>query len=359
MKMTKKNKIIIAVVAVVVVIAVALGVYFGVFYKKDEPKQEPSSEVITEAPVIIKNPLTGEGNYNESAVGKRPVAVVVENSSGARPQYNINTPDVIVEGEVEGGETRMLWLYADMTTLPEKVGPTRSARPSFVEFSEYFDSIFFHFGGSHSKDDYIGGYEIIDKHGVDNIDGIKSGSYYKRTKDKKSPHNAVLLGNKVVEAIEKNEYRKDLNEKSFTKFGFYDGLTPVSSTPCNNITVKISSRTKSHKLTYDSAKGVYVNQADYETPVSFSNVIVLYANSKYIDKKDYKGSGKTETYLNYDFTSGKGQLASAGTVVDFNWKVEDGVLKFTDLNGNDLKLNPGKSWISLTSANHEGSVTVE
>lgn len=360
MKLNKKNKIIIAVVAVVVVIAVALGVYFGLFYQKEEPQQDPSSEVITtEAPVIIKNPLTGEGGFNEKAVGKRPVAVVVENSSGARPQYNINTPDVIVEGEVEGGETRMLWLYADMTALPEQVGPTRSARPSFVEFSEYFDSIFFHFGGSHSKDNYIGGYEIIDKHGVDNVDGMNSGAYYRRTKDKKSPHNAVLLGEKVVDAIEKKDYRKDLKEDSFTKFGFYDSLTPVSSAPCNNITVKISSRTKNHKLTYDSAKGVYVNQADYETPISFSNVMVLFADSKYIDKRDYKGSGKTETYLNYDFTSGKGQLASGGAIVDFNWKVENGVLKFTDVNGNDLKLNHGKTWIALASANHEGSVVAE
>lgn len=360
MKLDKKKKIIIAVVAVVAVIAVAIGVYFGLSNKKtDEQESQPASEVSTQKAQIVKNPLTGEEGYNEKAVGKRPVAVVVENSSAARPQYNINTPDIIVEGEVEGGETRMLWFYSDMTALPERVGPTRSARPSFVEFSRFFDSVYIHFGGSHSRDGYVGGYEIIDKYNVDHIDGIKSGAYFKRTTDKKSPHNAVLLGDKVVEAIEKKKYRKEIKEKDFSKLSFYDSLTPVSSTPCNNITVKLSSRTNKHTLKYDSEKGVYTNAADYKTPVSFKNVIVLFAESTYIDKENYKGSGKAETYLNYKLTSGKGQLASAGTIVDFNWSVNDGVLKFTDVNGNDLKLNPGKSWIALASSNHDGAVTVE
>ena len=88
---------------------------------------------------------------------------MVENSPQARPQYNMDTPDIIFEGEVEGGITRMLWFYADMTDLPDQVGPTRSARPSFVEFSQLFDSIFIHFGESHSKGSYTGADDIIDR----------------------------------------------------------------------------------------------------------------------------------------------------------------------------------------------------
>lgn len=361
MKLDKKKKIIIAVVAVVVVIAVAIGAYFALSKKDNTESEQEYTDASVEVPVSIKNPLTGEDGYNKDAIGKRPISVVVENSSAARPQYNIDTPDIIVEGEVEGGETRMLWFYSDMTALPKQVGPTRSARPSFVEFSKFFDSVYVHFGGSHSSDDgsYVGGYETINKLDVDDIDGIKAGSYFKRTKDKKSPHNAVLLGDKIVKALDDKKIRKDVKEKNFSKLSFYDNLTPVSSTACNNMEVKISKITPTHKLKYDSEKGVYINANDYKTPVSFSNVIVLFADSKYIDKDNYKGSGKTETYLNYNFSSGKGQLASAGTIVDFNWKVENGVLKFTDVNGNELKLNPGKSWIGLASANHGGSVSFE
>ncbi|MBD5083151.1 MAG: DUF3048 domain-containing protein [Clostridiales bacterium] len=356
-----KNKvIIIAVVAVVAVIAIACGVYFGCFYHKEEETTttQPSSSTTTEAPVVVTNPLTGESGYNKDAVGKRPVSVVIDNAAGARPQYNMSAADIVVEGEVEGGETRMLWFFADMSNLPEQVGPTRSARPSFVQFSELFDSVYVHFGGSHSKGDYIGGYEIIKRDNVDDIDGMTVSSCFRRTSDKVSPHNAVLLGENLVAAIEKKKYRTDLDESAFSKLSFNEKTNPVSDISCNNVTVKFSSKTRSRTLTYNSDSKVYTNQSDYQKSVSFSNLIIMYANSTYIDKHNYKGAGNTETYLNYSLTSGEGKLISCGTVVDFNWSVDNGILSLKDKNGKELNLNPGKSWIALTSANHNGSVTI-
>lgn len=360
-KKPSKNKIIIAIAAAVAVVAVICGVYFGVFHNKGpaEPSSQPSeTETVTQAPAVILNPLTGEAGYNKNAVGKRPISVVIDNASGARPQYNMSAADIVVEGEVEGGETRMLWFFSDMTNLPEQIGPTRSARPSFVEFSQFFDSIYVHFGGSHSKGDYVGGYEVIKNNNVDDIDGMSVSSCFRRTSDKSSPHNAALIGDNLVAAIEKKNYRTDINEQSFCTLSFNEKVQTLSDVPCNSASVKISSKTNTHTFNYDSAAMVYTNQSDYKAPVSFTNIIVMYANSKYIDKQNYKGSGQTETYLNYDFTSGSGKLISCGTTVDFNWNVTNGKLSFTDTNGNELKLNPGKSWIALASANHSGSVTV-
>lgn len=356
----RKKGIIIAIAVIVAVIAAAAGVYFGMFYNKEEPTTTtvPTTTTTTQAPVIITNPLTGEADYNEAAVGKRPVAVVVENSPQARPQYNMDTPDIVFEGEVEGGITRMLWLYADMTSLPDRVGPSRSARPGFVEFSEFFDSIFVHFGGSHSKGNYVGGYETIEKDDVDNIDGMTVSSCFKRQSDKASPHNAALLGDKLVEAIEKKGYRTDIDETAFSAFSFYDEFTPVPGSDCSSIKVKVSSRSDTRSLTYNSEDKVYVNESDYKANIKFTNVIVMFADTTYVDKENYKGSGKTETYCNYSFTSGTGKLASGGMIQDFTWSVDNNVLSFKDEQGNDLKLNPGKSWICLASANHEGSVTV-
>lgn len=355
-----KKKIIIAVIAVIAVVAIAVAVYFGVFYGKEEPTTQPeTTTTTTAAPVVITNPLTGEADYNESAVGKRPVAIVVENSPQARPQYNMDTPDIIFEGEVEGGITRMLWFYADMTDLPEQVGPTRSARPSFVEFSQLFDSIFIHFGESHSKGDYTGADDYIEDNDVDNIDGMSTSACFKRTSDKSSPHNAVLVGDKLESVIESKEYRTNIDDNGFFALSFNKTATAVSQTPCNSITVKFSSRTDSHTFTYNTTDKLYQNQSDYEQLVSFENIIVLNADTKYIDKNDYKGSGKTETYCNFELTSGTGKLASAGTVTDFTWKVENGVLKLTAADGSELKLNPGRSWIGLSSANNGGTTEVK
>ena len=98
---------------------------FGCSAKQDEEPTtaQTTTETTTKAPVL--NPLTGEEGFSESAVGKRPVAIVVENLRPARPQWGITSPDIICEGEVEGGISRMLWLYADTKDVPEKVGPLR------------------------------------------------------------------------------------------------------------------------------------------------------------------------------------------------------------------------------------------
>lgn len=353
-----KKKIIIAVIAVVLVIAIGVGVYFG-FVKKDKESDAIEPPVITTAePVVIRNPLTGEAGYSETALTQRPISVVVENSKAARPQYNMDAPDIIVEGEVEGGETRMLWFFADYTKLPEMIGPNRSARPSYVQFSKFFDSIFVHYGGSHSKGDYVGGYETIVSENVDDIDGIKISACFKRTSDKVSPHNAVVLGDKLMEVVESKGYRTEVDKNSFSTLNFYEKGQAVSSTPCEEIKVKISDRTSTHTLAYDSENSVYTNASDYGKPISFTNVIVMFAESTYIDKANYKGSGKTETYLNYTYSSGSGKLASYGTITDFTWSVENGKLVFRDIAGNPLNLNPGKSWICLASSNHNGKVDV-
>ena len=84
----------------------------------------------------------------------------------------------------------------------------------------------------------------------------------------------------------------------------------------------------------------------------------MFAESTYIDKANYKGSGKTETYLNYTYSSGTGKLASYGTITDFTWSVENGKLVFKDTSGKPLNLNVGKTWICLASSNHNGSVDV-
>jgi len=118
---------------------------------------EPEPE---EPAPLPSNSLTGfttADGYDESADDRRVVAFVVENTPDARPQWGMDdenySPDIVLQGEVEGGITRMLWFYADYEKLPEIIGPTRSARPPYIRFSELFDAIFIHWGMSHSKGD--------------------------------------------------------------------------------------------------------------------------------------------------------------------------------------------------------------
>lgn len=342
-----------------VAILLSLVMVFAFFgcSKKEEPTTTATTTTTetTTKPAPIVNPLTNEENFRAAAIGQRPVAIVVENLSPARPQWGIKSPDIIVEGEVEGGISRMLWIYADMQSVPEKVGPIRSARPSYVKFSKYFDSIYIHWGGSHSKGNYVGGYETIKNEKVDDIDGMNGGALFGRDTTRKvsSEHRGILHGDKLVETIKKKGYRTALDESKFTKLNFNEAVKDAGVTKATKVNLTFSSRTDTRKFTYSTEDKKY-HTNDWKTDVAFTNVITLSGESTYITTP-YKGS--STTYLNYALTGGSGYYASNGTITAIKWSTEGGKLKLTDLNGAPLAINTGNSYIGLASSNHEGKTT--
>ncbi len=326
--------------------------------KKEEPA--PTTTVTTTTtttttqPPEVVNPFTGEKNYNKKAENKRPVAIVVENLRPARPQWGIGSSDIIVEGEVEGGISRMLWLYADYTSVPDKIGPIRSARPSYVKFSEFFDAIYVHWGGSHSRASYVGGYETIKKDGVNDIDGMKGGALFGRDRTRKvsSEHRGILYGNKLPSVIKDKGFRTALDKDKFSNLAFNESIVDAGSEKAAKIGAKFSSRTDTRRFTYKDGK---YHSTDWEKDVAFQNVIILMDETKYITTP-YKGS--STTYLNYLYKGTNGYYASNGTYTKIKWEVKDNKLYLKDLNGKELSINPGKSYIGLASSNHEGKVTI-
>lgn len=78
----------------------------------------------------------------------RPLGIMVENSTDARPQSGLSSADVMYEAVAEGGITRFLAVYHCQDA--EFVGPVRSARTYFLDFiSEYGKNpLYVHVGGA-------------------------------------------------------------------------------------------------------------------------------------------------------------------------------------------------------------------
>lgn len=76
-------------------------------------------------PVLHQMPLTG---VRAEVLPDRPALIVkVSNSPEARPQTGLDEADVVFEELTEGGVTRFVAVVH--STLPEVIGPIRSARP--------------------------------------------------------------------------------------------------------------------------------------------------------------------------------------------------------------------------------------
>ena len=92
-----------------------------------------------------QNLLTGIGDLTEEAIGKRPVAVMINNVKAALPQYGIAQADVIFEMPVEGDLTRLMALYADYTQMPD-ICAIRSCRYYYPAVAKGFDAFYVHWG---------------------------------------------------------------------------------------------------------------------------------------------------------------------------------------------------------------------
>ena len=239
------------------------------------------------------------------------------------------------EGEVEGGITRTLWLYADYEKLPEIIGPTRSARPPFVKFSELFDSIFIHWGMSHSKGDYIGAKTVFKRDKVDHIDQMylddQEGMYGRdTTRAVNVEHRGIIYGEKVPATIKNEGFRTE--PKEYTKLAFNRVTEPVSETAATQVGVKYSEKAfEDTYWTYSEEDGMY-HSSSFENDLARENLLVLSDETEYITKEGYQGPGSagSVTYCDYKLKGGDGKLFSKGTVKDIKWQINDGKLELID-----------------------------
>ena len=329
--------------------------------KKDyEPESQSTQPSTTEAVPVVSatvNPLTGL-ELRADAVGKRPVAVMVENSPDARPQWGLSTPDVVIEGEVEAGITRMMWLYADAQDIP-KVGPTRSARHDYVELAEGFDAIYVHFGGSTYA------YDAIKKDGVNDIDGMNAGSTFARDTSRKvaKEHTAYTTGENVQKAIASKGYRTTARDGGISTFVFAENKQTLSGGTCSSVRAVFSGNYK-HTFRYNTQDGLYYNymnssemkDANGKT-MAVTNVLILYTNVSPVQ-------GSKSGHVDWDLSSGTGVYVSNGTYQNIKWSkgtasTPTAPLKLTDANGGELKLNKGKMWIGFVPASNSGSTQIE
>ena len=232
----KKKKIIIISVIVAVVIAVVVGVicYAMANRNKEVPTTTTTKPVVTQEVKQILNPLTGEAGFRAGALKSRPVAVVVENeysTEAVRPQWAINDADIVLEGESEFS-TRLLLFWADYTKVPEMVGPTRSARPPFIKFSQLFDCVFIHAGLSSSKGDYVGADAVFEDYDVDHINLLslsEDGNYFGRNNERNTAveHTGYLNGTKLPDLLKEKEIPMELDKSKFSTLNFNKKATGI------------------------------------------------------------------------------------------------------------------------------------
>lgn len=312
----------------------------------------PETTVTTTTEVTLspeRNPLTGEKGYSAAAVGKRPVAVMVNNVRAALPQYGIAAADVIFELPVEAGITRLMAVYADYTAIPD-VCSIRSCRYYYPLLCLGMDAIYCHWG----MDQTIAK-ETLVRTGIDRFDGANyTGTLFFRDEARRKSyaieHTGYLKGSNLPDMLMKKGMRTDLApEYCKPMFQFADTDIPLSDaqTPTREIQLNFSGPYFS-TFQYDEAAGVYRKlhsgsphmDLHTGTQLAFENVFIL--QTEIHTRED-------EYLMDVELNGGTGFYAANGGIRPITWTkdAETAPIRVFELSGEELTVSPGKSYIGI------------
>ncbi len=294
------------------------------------------------------NNLTGEKNMTDKdKADNRPVAVMVNNISIAQKvQTGLAKADIVYETEVEGGITRLMAVYKDISKV-EKIGTIRSARYPYIDLAMGHGAIYVH----HGQDKTYAKPHLRDTQTLavgENNAGVRI-----RNEGLASEHTLYGYGDKIWNWFVKKKYDTKLKEvDNWQNFADKDKKVEFTDS-AHTVTVKFSSAYTS-VFKYDAESGKYVRffrdteRKDYYTKESelFKNIFVLKTSITYYPDKKHK---------KVDLTAGSGYYCVNGTYTPINWKKgsSSSGLKFYNQDGTELQVAQGNSWVCFHGKNFD------
>lgn len=314
--------------------------------KIDPTENEEEVKEETETALPYTYPLTGIGT--EEQLERRVVGVTINNHPAARPQSGIADADIIYEVLAEGELTRFVALFH--STLPERVGPVRSARPYLIDLVKDYNGMFITHGWSPEAERMLkSGY-------ADYLNGLfHDGTLFKRSSDRRAPHNSYITFENIFEGLEAQGY--DVNGVVPSLSFYKEGDVQIEGEQSHAIEINYYNRNYV-QYEYDEQSGLYERfngdeqTVDFETdkPVQIANLFVIETEHRIVDDV-----GRRTIDLD---SGGNALLFQNGVVQTVQWERRGGLIVPVK-DGEVLLLKPGQTWINIvpTSPGIEATVT--
>ena len=354
----KKNKIALMLAGVMLVSSFVSGCG-----KKDNKTEEASIDVspiatmsdasdmeIRQKDGYVISELTGEW-IDESLKDQKPVCIMINNIIDAMPQSGISQADITYEMLVEGGITRYMCVFKDYANI-SKLGPVRSARHYYVQVAQMYDGIYAHVGWSNYAHDYI-----VNNY-MTTLNGLYDSTTFYRDETRYAPHNCYTDGEKLQAGIANAGISPtyDYNVEKMFAFNSDDkalgnGMTANKiTTAYNSSSTRWYEYNEDDKLYYRFQYGEAQIDDQTNEQLAYKNVIVMFV--QYTDL----GDGLQDV----DWSKGgTGYYATDGEYEPITWKNTAGVIKYYSEDGNQLQMNPGKTFITVFDETKTDQITME
>jgi hypothetical protein len=377
------NKKILPILLALGVYLISAGISYSVFSKSTSPTDPDSDSPLTAAKTNDYEALEFDQNQpktetcpiNGAKFSKqqrqwwekhRPLGIMLENHTEARPHSGLSFADVVYEAVAEGGITRFLAVYycqdAGIT------GPVRSARTYFMDMvSEYGDSpLYAHVGGANTPGpaNALGQVEDYGWSGYNDLNQFSVGfPTYRRDEARAgrsvaTEHTMYTTTSKLWKVAEE----RDLSDKNkdgdswdadFRPYQF-KADAPASSPNASSIHIEHWDGQPSYAIDwkYDRTTNSYLrvnggqphNDRNTNKQIAVKNVIVLYMTERRAND-GYEGN----LHLLYGTKgSGNAVIFMDGKEIKGKWTKKGRTDRtIITANGSEVKFNPGTQWFHI------------
>lgn len=277
-------------------------------------------------------PLTGLAATGDQVgrIARPALAVKIDNSPEALPQWGVNNTDIVYEIQVEG-ISRLMAIFNSQDA--GQVGPTRSARMSDPPILAMFGRPLFGWSGANE-----GVTATVRKAKfINNVDAIASPKDYKRTSARRKPHNLLTSTMALYRHIQPGEGAPPQQFQYLAA-----GETNPGAAPLAGLNLKVG--TTPSTWVWDATAGVYKRWEYHKAhgtdagQVVTTNVVVL-------------GTYYTTPRSPIAKTTGAGNaiVLVGGTAITGVWSRQQQTNPYTltATDGTPIKLVPGRTWVEL------------
>ncbi len=312
---------------------------------EEESVQEVAPAEVSLEPVLdgFRNPLTGEPTETDISMN-RPYVAMLNTIEQALPQSSNAKADMLIEVTEEGGITRVMGVYQDLTDVGT-IGTIRSTREYFVALCMGLDALMIHAGCS------VTATEMLEQYDYGTLDFMSYGSLYWRDSWRKenvgSEHSLYTSSENILEHMANSSRRATHEEGFVSPYVFTEDGTPADGKAATDISATFSSY-KTTQFIYDQESSTYKVFAygeEYmdeaaDAQVAVTNVLIIPT-----EQTDIGFDGLQR----FDLSEGDAYFACGGKYTMVKWEKGDdqNPLKFFDQDGAPLKLGVGKTYICI------------
>ncbi len=326
-----------------------------------------STEVPEEAPEgMYASELTGEW-IDQSLQDQRPIAVMVDDEKTALPHYGISTADIVYEmvnSTANEGVTRFMVMVKDWANI-KQLGSIRSTRPTNLQIFPEWGAVLCHDGGPFWNDNFYKN-DFVERF---------SGTFSRVNNGKPREFTEYILPGDLEKNFKNTGYSTTYSDWKFSEgtsfsrehYQFASHNTPNTlseysdAVDCKKISLPFHHNNP--YLEYDADSQTYkyfqYNQAEVDAgngnkQIAFTNLLLQNARLEQLDDHGYMMYYPSES-------NREGWFITQGKAVKVTWTKQNDLdaTRYYDSNGNEIKINVGKTYVALIPEKEWDNISME